>query len=283
MTFDQQALSAWIGKTETHCDVVTPVPARALAATLDLEDFDAVAGSPLPPAWSWLYFLPVHRQSSVGPDGHPQRGGFLPPVTQPRRMWAGSKLQFHQPLCIGEPISRLSRIDAINYKEGRSGALVFVRVVHETSGPRGLAITEAQDLVYRDHPKPGEPAPPATPAPTDAAWSREVKPDPVLLFRYSALTFNGHRIHYDLPYATGVEGYPGLVVQGPLTASLLLDLCARELGPDALASFAFRARTPAFAGDALHLVGRRESNEITLAALGHDGRTIISATATTRS
>ena len=264
---DQEHLKTWIGKTERLTDVITPVPARALAALLDHERAPEREGDVLPSVWHWVYFLPVHRQSQVGPDGHPKRGGFLPPVTLPRRMWAGSQLQFHQPLHIGEAVTRVSRIDSINFKEGRSGALVFVRVVHEISGAKGLAITEAQDLVYRDHPKPGEPVPPASAwPPVDAAsgWTREVVPDPVLLFRYSALTFNGHRIHYDRPYAMDVEGYPGLVVHGPLTATLLLDHLQARYPQAQLTSYQFRGMKPIIDDAPFTLCGQ----------LSEDGRTI---------
>ncbi|MDB5698926.1 MAG: hypothetical protein JWN69_1730, partial [Alphaproteobacteria bacterium] len=178
-----------------------------------------------------------------------------------------------------------------------SGRLAFVEIDHVTSADGNVVVRERQTIVYREAAPATATAttpattgasspPPAAEAGPDLSgwtWHRDVTPSEVLLFRYSALTFNSHRIHYDLPYVTAVEGYPGLVVQGPLTASLLLDLCARQLGPDALAGFAFRARSPAFAGQPLHLVGRRDGSEVMLAALGHDGRTIITATAKTRS
>jgi 3-methylfumaryl-CoA hydratase len=167
------------------------------------------------------------RHSEIGPDGHPKRGGFLPPVPLPRRMWAGSRLTFVQPVRVGDALTRESRILDVSGKEGRTGHLVFVTVRHDYSLASGLAITEEHDIVYRDNPQPGQPAPKPTPAPTDSQFSREIVPDPVLLFRYSALTFNGHRIHYDRSYVTEVEGYPGLIVHGPLIATLLLDLLRR--------------------------------------------------------
>jgi 3-methylfumaryl-CoA hydratase len=167
-------------------------------------------------------------------------------------------------LRIGEAVSRLSRIDDISFKSGRSGALVFVRVVHETSGERGLAITEAQDIVYRDHPRAGDPVPAASAALLDAGWTREVTPDPVLLFRYSALTFNGHRIHYDRPYATGVEGYDGLVVHGPLTATLLLDHLSRQYPAARVTHFQFRGVKPILDTAPFTLCGR----------IGEDGTSI---------
>jgi 3-methylfumaryl-CoA hydratase len=239
------ALRAWLGRTATATDVVSATPARALAATLGLDRrFDA--GDPLPPPWHWQYFLAMGSIDDLGPDGHPKRGGFLPPVPLPRRMWAGSRMEFLRPLRIGDPITKVSRIADVTMKEGRSGALVFVKVRHEIAGPGGPAIVDEHDIVYRDLPRSGDaPAAPRA-APTHSAWRREIRPDPVLLFRYSALTYNSHRIHYDQPYVTNVEGYPGLIVHGPLLATLLLDLLLREV-PDAdITHFEFRAIRPVF-------------------------------------
>jgi 3-methylfumaryl-CoA hydratase len=239
-------LQQWIGRTETRSDQVTPVPVAALSATLDRDDPLPQPGDALPPLWHWLYFLPIHRHSELGPDGHAQRGGFLPPVPLPRRMWAGGRLEFHHPLRVGETITRVSRIMDVRHKQGRTGALVFVLVRHEVSNANGVALTEEHDIVYRDHPGPNDPAPSPPAAPTDAIWQRTVRPDDVLLFRYSALTFNGHRIHYDRRYATEVEGYPGLIVHGPLIATLLLDLLRRSQPQADVARFQFRAVSPLF-------------------------------------
>jgi 3-methylfumaryl-CoA hydratase len=239
-------LREWRGRTESRSDVVTATPIAALSATLDREDACPRAGDPLPPLWHWLYFLPLPRESELGPDGHAKRGGFLPPVPLPRRMFAGDRVQFHRPLRVGETISRLSRIVDVTHKEGRSGPLVFVVVRHEISDRNGVAIVEEHDIVYRESPKRGDPSSDPQKPPSEAAWTREIQPDPPLLFRYSALTFNGHRIHYDLRYATEVEGYPGLVVHGPLIATLLLDLLRRNV-PDAdVKSLSFRAIRPLF-------------------------------------
>src|SRR5882757_3346178 len=186
----------WLGRTATADDVVAPGPARALAATLDRES-ELAPGDPLPPPWHWLYFLSMSPLSDTGPDGHPRRGGFLPPVPLPRRMWAGSRMEFFAPLCVGDAIHRVSRITGVSAKEGRSGALVFVSVRHEIASARGPLLVDLHDIVYRDLPRPDESAPPPKMAPADHAWTREIRPDPVLLFRYSALTFNSHRIHYD--------------------------------------------------------------------------------------
>ena len=253
---DITQLQEWIGKTETRTDIVTAAPVAALAATLDIERPGPRPGDPLPPLWHWLYFLPFHRQSELGPDGHAKRGGFLPPVDLPRRMWAGGRVDFHRPLRIGENITRVSRIADVKFKEGRSGRLVFVLVRHEISDPDGLAITEEHDIVYRDHPRPGDAVPSPQPAPSDAAWERIIHPDDVLLFRYSALTFNGHRIHYDRRYVTEVEGYPGLVVHGPLIATLLVDLVRVYLPAAVVTRFEFRAVSPIFDTGPFTVAGR---------------------------
>jgi 3-methylfumaryl-CoA hydratase len=240
-------LQAWVGQTETLSDTVTAAPVRALSATLDREDADPVTGTPLPELWHWLYFLPTARQSGLGPDGHPQRGGFLPPVPLPRRMWAGGRLLWHQQvLQVGDAITRTSRIESVTHKAGRSGDLVFVLVKHEVRNAQGLALSEEHDIVYRANPQIGDPAPAPQAAAQNAAWSREIVPDDVLLFRYSALTFNGHRIHYDRKYVTEVEGYPGLIVHGPLIATLLADLLRRNMPGARLLKFEFRAVRPVF-------------------------------------
>ncbi len=246
MTLDIAHLRRWIDRSESVQDQATVVPLRALSATLDRDGGAIGIGTEVPPCWHWLYFLPLHRQSEIGPDGHAQRGGFLPPVPLPRRMWAGSRLEFLAPLRAGQAIERRSRIADVRLKEGRSGPLVFVQVHHDIHADGQHAIHEEHDIVYRDLPLPGEPAPAGVPAPQDALWTREVVPDDVLLFRYSALTFNGHRIHYDRRYVTEVEGYPGLIVHGPLIATLLLELLRRQLPTAQVRRFAFKAMTPIF-------------------------------------
>ncbi|MFC5496805.1 MaoC family dehydratase N-terminal domain-containing protein [Caenimonas terrae] len=251
MTADD--LKAWIGRTETLHDQVTPAPVRMLRATLDLPPDPAPAE--LPPLWHWLYFLPSARRSELGPDGHPRRGGFLPPVPLPRRMWAGGQLEFFHPLRLGDAIERVSTIDDVALKSGRSGALCFVRVRHEIHSPRGLALREFHDIVYRPDPVPGAAVAAGEPAP-QGQWSERVVPDDVLLFRYSALTFNGHRIHYDRKYVTGVEGYPGLVVHGPLLATLLAGLGGRQFAGRQASSFVFRALKPVFDLHPFDICGR---------------------------
>jgi 3-methylfumaryl-CoA hydratase len=244
MKVDIEHLRTWIGREEVLHDVAAEVPAAALAATLDREEAPK-PGDKLPPLWHWLYFLPRARQSELGPDGHPKRGGFLPPVPLPRRMWAGGRFTFLRPVRVGQAITRTSQIVDVSLKEGRTGSLVFVLVRHQIAGPDGPALTEEHDIVYRELPAPDEVPPPPRPAPAEAAWQRDIVPDPVLLFRYSALTFNGHRIHYDRNYVTEVEGYPGLIVHGPLMATLLVDLHGRHSGAE-LGGFRFRALRPVF-------------------------------------
>ena len=275
------ALTAWIGRTETLADEIAAAPLRGLAATLDRDDPPPVRGTPLPPLAHWLYFLPAHPMREIGPDGHARRGGFLPPVPLPRRMWAGGRLQWQpsNPLRVGDPVQRHSRIAAVEHKRGRSGDLVFVTVVHEIRNDAGLALTEEHDIVYRAAPAPG--AAPASPvaAPGNAAWQRELTPDDVLLFRYSALTFNGHRIHYDRRYVTQVEGYPGLVVHGPLIATLLLDLVRRH-APDAkVQRFEFKAQRPVFDGRPLRICGDPRGGEVALWAQDHEGWLAMKASA----
>ena len=246
------------------------MPLQALSATLDHEEAWA-DGDAIPPLWHWLYFLPLHRQSAIGADGHAQRGGFLPPVPLPRRMWAGSRLRFLAPLRAGSALERTSTVDDVRLKDGRSGPLVFVQVRHDIRADGMPVIEEFHDIVYRgDPPRPEDPGPStatravgadaAAPAPTNsthsalpttaqpapAQWSRTLVPDDVLLFRYSALTFNGHRIHYDRRYVTEVEGYPGLIVHGPLIATLLLDGLRRQHPRARVLSFEFRALKPIF-------------------------------------
>jgi 3-methylfumaryl-CoA hydratase len=246
--------SAWVGKRETVSDVLEPARSNALSAALG-EPEALSANDPLPLLHHWLYFWDVRPPSGLGVDGHHAKGGFLPPVPLPRRMWAGGRLKFLHPLKLGETVTRTSTILKVETKVGKSGTLVFVTVQHELSGEAGPAIVEEQDLVYREAAAPGSiPAPSAGGEPPSAPWRHDVDPDTVLLFRYSALTMNGHRIHYDRPYAMDEEAYPGLVVHGPLQATLLIDLAARNLGAP-VTGFDFRGQVPAFAGTSLHICG----------------------------
>ena len=242
----------------------------------------------MPQGFHFCLCLPDAPTSMLGTDGHPQRDdsplSFLPPVPLPRRMWASSKIEFCRPLVAGESVERRSQVLSVTAKQGGSGSLVFVDVEHQTSGAAGLAVREVQSLVYREAAPAGStPAPPAPGAGQSdpAGWQahRSIVPAEPLLFRYSALTFNSHRIHYDLAYARGAEGYRGLIVHGPLTATLLLDLARRELGDNALKTFAFRGLSPGVCGEALHLVMRGSGEAIELGAFAGDGRHVMSATA----
>ena len=270
----------WLGRTEQRSDVVTAAAVDALAATLDRDDPPALAGSEVPPLAHWLFFAPLARQSTLGPDGHPQRGGFLPPIALPRRMWAGGRLQFQQPLRVGDAITRSSRIAQVDAKSGRSGALAFVTASHEISSARGVAIVEEHDIVYRDAPRPDAPAATPQTAPADETFSRRIVPDPVLLFRYSALTFNGHRIHYDRSYVTEVEGYPGLIVHGPLIATLLMDLLRRHRPSAVIKHFSFTAKSPLFDLHPFEVCGRSDGERtVALWARNHQGALAMQATA----
>ena len=241
-------LQSWTGRTETLLDHATAAPVRALSATLDRDDPAPVAGDPLPALWHWLYFLPQHRHGEIGSDGHARRGGFLPPVPLPRRMWAGGRLQWEaaNPLRVGDALRRVSSIESVTHKRGRSGDLLFVLVRHAISNDAGLCLTEEHDIVYRAAAQPSEATTVPLAADQSAPWQREVLADAVLLFRYSALTFNSHRIHYDRSYVTQEEGYPGLVVHGPLIATLLLDLVRRHLPDATIGQFSFKALRPTF-------------------------------------
>ena len=269
-SIDATALQAWVGRQEARVDVITTAPVAGLSATLDYPSALAEHGQPLPLPWHWLYFLPSPAASEVALDGHPQRGGFLPPVPLPRRMWAGSSLRFIAPLRVGDAVRRVSTIAEVVHKLGASGDLVFVKLRHQVFSGDQLAIEEDQDLVYRQA-STSNTVPVAKPAPLPAQWSREVLPDPVLLFRYSALTFNSHRIHYDRDYAREQEGYAGLVVQGPLTATLLLDLLRREMPQAEIETFSFRGVRPLLDGRPFMLQGAVDQGGVRLWALDASG------------
>ena len=277
-------LQGWVGKTETLSDELSAAPVRGLSATLDRDDAPPVPGATvLPPLWHWLYFLPQHRQSEIGPDGHAKRGGFLPPVPLPRRMWAGGRLQWRpeNPLRVGDAVQRISRIGSVTHKAGRTGDLLFVLVKHEVHNAVGLALTEEHDIVYRAAAQPGDPVPAPIAAQTGAAWQREIVPDDVLLFRYSALTFNGHRIHYDRRYVTEVECYPGLIVHGPLIATLLIDLLRRNAPQAFVRSFNFKAVRPTFDLHPFRLNGQpsADGKTVQLWAQDHEGWLTMQGTA----
>lgn len=268
----------WIGKSETRHDVITPGLLHRFCATIDQPVTDDI-----PQGLHWCLGLPDTPTAQLAEDGHPAKGGFLPPIPLPRRMWASSEVSFEHPLQLGDAISRVSTVASIEQKSGKSGDLVFVAVDHETSVGDLVAIRERQNIVYRE--------PAAAPAPANETstvapdlqgwdWQQTIVPTEPMLFRYSALTFNSHRIHYDRPYAMQEEGYPGLVVQGPLMATMLLNLAAEKLGSNKLTRFSFRGQAPAFANAAIYLVGKQEGENITLSLVGNDGKEMMSAQAT---
>ena len=280
MAQDLEKLKEWIGQKESAVDYVTVPAVHRLAATLDRGDPMPRVGDPLPAGWHQILFPRVVRHSQIGADGHPERGDFLPPVPLPRRMFAGKRTTFHESLRVGDEVRRDSVIQEVNIKHGRTGTMVFVTVKTDLTSPRGLAITEEQDLVYREAAAPGAPPQPSQPAPGRAVWSRTVTPDPVMLFRYSALTFNGHRIHYDLPYVTQVEGYPGLVMNGGLTTLLVFEL-ARTHASTPIRYFSSRNVRALFANQPITLGGEPSADNKTakLWALNPDGALALTAEA----
>ena len=261
MTVDVQKYQAWVGRTEESEDWITPTTVRGVQAMFDMEPV-AKAGDPLPPGWHFFYNNPIAPASQLGRDGHPKRGGFLPPVELPRRMWAGSKLAFNAPLRVGDTLKRSSEILSVQGKTGSTGSLVFVGVRHTLRSSSGGETVDEQRIVYREDPKDGANAAPAKkPAlPEGAEFSVSSSPDPVMLFRFSALTFNGHRIHYDHPYVTGVEGYPGLVVHGPLIALSMLQAFTAKHPGVTVRGFDFTPKSPITVPMEMTAQGRKTAN-----------------------
>ena len=287
--------SEWIGRTETLTDVAAPSVALRLGAVLDRP----AGPERVCPGGHWLHFAPDAAMSELGPDGHPRLGGFMPPLPFPRRMWAGSRIAYHAPIRVGQSLEKTTTIEAVTPKEGRSGRLCFVELRHDVSADGARALTEHQTIVYKeavpvDPEGPGPARPPRAdgPAPEGWDWAEEKRTNEVMLFRYSALTFNSHRIHYDLPYATQEEGYPGLVVHGPLSATMLMDSFLQR-HPDAqVLTFDFSARSPLFVGEQTFMCGRETAPEDgsaeegvrtqELAVVGPGGAVCVKATLTHR-
>jgi len=250
-------LQEWLGRGESRQQRCDPRSTEALAATLGLDPASGKEGGELPPGWHWLMFNTFSPETELTPDGLPTRIGFLPPMPGLARMWASGRLTWHRPMIIGRVFERRSRLVALDEKQGRSGRLVFATVRHNIDDADGPCMTEDYTVVFRmPHAGPMVAELPA--APTEGVWERRVTPSALMLFCYSALTFNAHRIHYDHPYATEVEGYPGLLVHGPLTATLLLDLVRRNAPGKRLTSFTLRAMSPLFVGDTVTLRGAPE-------------------------
>jgi 3-methylfumaryl-CoA hydratase len=294
MTVATPALEDWVGRQQTVTDTISPVQVRQMAATLnDAARMQQPASTPLPAGWHWLYFNPMEMQSLLGDDGHPQRGSFLPPVALPRRMWAGGRLHWHRTFQVGSNVDKASEIISVTRKTGRTGEMVFVTVAHRYTDTQGLLLTEEHDIVYRDMPTEAEKAALLALAEQIKAGSHSfektgehtqaVHADAVMLYRYSAATFNGHRIHYDVDYCRHVEGYPGLVVHGPLIATLLLGFVENHVAPAArIKSFEFRAMRPTFdlSGFHLHALKTGEANVWQLWSTNNTGQIGIEASVT---
>ncbi|MCX7568129.1 MaoC family dehydratase N-terminal domain-containing protein [Sulfitobacter sp. F26169L] len=278
MDVDIDHLRQWIGNTQTDEETLSPTLARQFNATFDREGAPA-AGDVAPLLIHFCLTAPITTASELGPDGHPARGGFLPPVPLPRRMWAGGAFRFHGDIRVGDLVQRHSTITDVVLKQGRTGPLCFVTVEHEITSDGRAAVSERQDIVYRDAPSADASAAqtPQTPAPA-GTYSRMITPDAPLLFRYSAMTFNGHRIHYDKPYATQVEGYPGLIVHGPMQATLLCQTAADQHGA-APQTFAFRSLSPLFDDADFSVNATREGEEMKLWTARSGGPVAMQATA----
>jgi 3-methylfumaryl-CoA hydratase len=280
-TIDLDHLRQWIGRTTEASDIVTAQLVKGLRATLFQEIGEPKPGDAAPFTVHWCLAPPVFPMSQLSQDGHPTRGGFLPPVPLPRRMWAGGQLEFFDTLRVGDQSTRSSRIADVTMKTGSSGVLCFVSVEHEVTTPRGIAIRERQDIVYRDASS-GQPAPQAKPAaaPPPAQHRESHMADPVLLFRYSALTFNGHRIHYDRDYVTNVEGYPGLIFHGPLQASFIVELAARLRGGKPPGNISYRGLQPLFEGSEFSINANETSGGMELWTANAAGQPTMKGTAT---
>jgi 3-methylfumaryl-CoA hydratase len=278
---DLDHLRQWIGRTSEASDIVTAHLVKGLRATLFQEVGEPASGDAAPFTVHWCLAQPVFPMSMLGPDGHPTRGGFLPPVPLPRRMWAGGELEFVDALRVGDEAKRTSRIADVTVKSGSTGTLCFVSVDHLVSTPRGIAIRERQDIVYREMggPQPASPAK-AAPSPPTAQHRETHMADAVLLFRYSALTFNGHRIHYDRDYVTRVEGYPGLIFHGPLQAAFIVELAARLRGGKPPKKMSYRGVQPLFEGSEFSVNANDNGEAMQLWTANSAGQPTMKGTAT---
>ena len=275
---DIDYLNQWVGNKESIEQTISAEPLHRMAATLDQAPGDIVDGGIVPPLWHWLYFLKPARASELGRDGHAALGGFMPPVPLPRRMWAGGQLKFSAPLRVGELARRQSTVRDIKVKQGRTGALCFVEVEHRVLVGDDLRLSEIHNIVYRDIKQADEVAVLPPEVPIDALWTREVVPDSTLLFRYSALTFNGHRIHYDIDFCRDQEGYPGLVFHGPLTATMLLELAMAQNPNQLPETYEFRAYSPLFDNEPFTLNGKMDGSKAIMWASNPDNCLAMQAT-----
>lgn len=278
---DLDDLKRHVGRRQVETDVATAAPANLLRLTFGRPEPELKEGDPLPPGWHALYFLPRFRGDELRPDGTPVSAGVIPPMPLPRRMYAGERFRFHRPIRIGDALRRETELTDISVKRGSTGTLVFATVLSRIFTPAGLAVEDERRTVFREEVRAGErnQAPRREEAPADVPWRRTIAPDPILLFRFSALTFNSHRIHYDHPWATEVEGYPGLVVHGPLTSTLLLDFARDHAGGRAIVSHASQARAPLFCPAPFELRGRpaADSRGAELWAVTPEGTVAMSA------
>lgn len=272
-------LNKWVGNKEIAVETIAIEPLQRMRATLDYAPKTIIAGEPVPALWHWVYFLNPTRASELGRDGHAALGDFMPPVPLPRRMWAGGQLQFNAPLRVGELARRESTVRDVKLKQGRTGKLCFVEVEHCISVGDEVRIREIHNIVYRDAKQSDEAKAQQLEAPDDAQWSNVVAPSSTLLFRYSALTFNGHRIHYDLDFCRDEEGYPGLVFHGPLTATMLLDMAIKQNPDKLLAGYEFRAYSPLFDNAPFTLNGKMDGSKAILWAANPQGHLAMKATA----
>jgi len=275
---DADYLNQWIGSKETTEETISVEPLHRMRATLDHAPKTMAEGEIVPALWHWAYFLKPTRASELGRDGHAALGDFMPPVPLPRRMWAGCQLKFSAPLRVGETARRESTVRDVKLKQGRSGILCFVDVEHAILVGDELKLTEIHNIVYRDTKQSGNDKARPPEAPGDAQWTREMKPDSTLLFRYSALTFNGHRIHYDLDFCRHQEGYPGLVFHGPLTATLLIEMLRQQNPGKSLVSCDYRAYSPLFDDASFTLNGKMDGTDAILWAANPQGRLAMKAT-----
>ncbi|MHC4221865.1 MAG: HTD2 family dehydratase [Planctomycetota bacterium] len=271
-------MKQWIGKQEFIEEIISAEPLHRMRATLDMKPVTISRGDAVPALWHWAYFLIPVRASELGRDGHPALGGFMPPVPLPRRMWAGGQFTFGQPVRVGDRAKKRSTIRDVKTKQGRTGMLCFVEVEHSVSVDDESRFSEIHNIVYREAKLTGEDDVLPPQAPANAEWSEQVVPNSTQLFRYSALTFNGHRIHYDLDFCRQTESYPGLVFHGPLTATLLLELAMQQNSGRSLTSYEFRAFSPLFDNAAFTLNGRMLDGNAEMWAANADGRLAMKST-----
>lgn len=257
-TIDADALKRHIGTRMEDQDVATRAPLAAYIATFERPEVPPADGEAIPPGWHIGYFLAMSPRSTLAADGLPTGSGVLPKIPLPRRMYAGTRLTFHSPIRVGDPLTRVTELTDLQVRQGSTGTLIFTTQTRRISTPRGLALTEDYDSAFREEVAAGAKSgiPKRDEVPSGMPWRRTITTDPVSLFRFSAITFNPHRIHYDRPYATGTEGYPGLVVHGPYSQACLMDFIRDHTPGRTMTSFTMRARAPLFDTDPFDLVGR---------------------------